>query len=112
MKFCVVILMLALFGFVGRAYGQLKVADLKTTALDASGKPELHLLLAGIRGATRNLRVQTDTATYDIPWSWKAPTADLWLAVGQWRSLMLQVTYADGSRDTVTMRASAGAIKP
>ena len=93
---------LTLFTFVGHAYGQLAVTDLKTTALDANGKPELHVLLTGIRGPTRNLRVQTDTATLDFPWSWKASTADLWIAVGQWNSLMFLVTYADGSRDSVT----------
>jgi len=104
-KTLIVAAILALFGFPGRTYGQLTVTDLKTTAVDASKKPELHLLLGGIRGRTTNLRIQTDIATYNIPWSWKASTADVWIAVGQWNSLTLQLTYADGSRDTVMMRA-------
>ena len=102
-KLWLAISVLTLAAFSGPAYGQLAVTDLKTTALDAAGKPELHVLLTGIRGPTRNLRVQTDTATLDFPWSWKASTADLWIAVGKWNSLVFQVTYADGSRDSATL---------
>jgi hypothetical protein len=102
-KTLIIAAILALFGFTGRAYGQLTMTDLKTTALDANGKPELHLLLTGIRGPTTNLRIKTDTATYDFPWSSKTSTADVWIAVGQWNSLTLQLTYAAGGRDTVTM---------
>ena len=94
---------LALFGCTGRAYGQLTMIDLKTTALDANGKPELHLLLTGIKGPTTSLRIKTDTATYDFTWSSKTSTEDVWIAVGQWNSLTLQLTYAAGGRDTVTM---------
>jgi hypothetical protein len=103
-KLSLAISVLTLFTFGGQAYSQLRVTDLKTTALDAKGKPELHVLLTGIRGPTKNLRVQTDTATLDFPWSWKASTADLWIAVGQWKILMFQVTYADGSHDSVIFR--------
>jgi hypothetical protein len=79
MKVCAAIFILALFGFAGRAHGQLTVTHLRTTAVDANGNPELHLLLGGIRGVTRNLRIQTDIATYEIPWSWKASTSDVWI---------------------------------
>ena len=106
MKTLIVAAIIALFGFAERAYGQLTVTDLNTTAVDAGGKPELHLLLGGIRGLTTNLRIQTDTATYDMPCSWKASTADVWIAVGPWNCLTLQLTYADGIRDIVTMAAA------
>jgi hypothetical protein len=94
---------LAVFGCTERAYGQLAVTDLKTTALDANGKPELHVLLTGIKGPTTNLLIKTDTTTYDFLWSSKTSTADLWIAVGDWNSLTLQLTYLAGGRDTVTM---------
>jgi hypothetical protein len=58
--------MLTLFAFAGQAYGQLAVTDLKTAELDADGKPELHLLLTGIRGPTTNLRFQTDTVMHRL----------------------------------------------
>jgi hypothetical protein len=106
MKLWFAISILTLFAFAGQAYGQLTVTDLKTPMADASGNPELHLLLRGIRGPTTNLRIQTDTAMYDIPWSWKASAADVWIAVGPWNCLTLQLTYADGSRDIVTMAAA------
>ena len=94
---------LALFGCTGRAYGQFTMTDLKTTALDANGKPELHLLLTGIKGPTTSLRIKTDTATYDFTWSSKTSTEDLWIAVGQWNSLTIRLTYVHGSSDSVNL---------
>lgn len=101
------IFMLIAFGLAGRAYGELRVAILKTTALDASGNPELHLLFCGIPMQTTRLLVRSDaSAVQEILWSWKNGTADLWLAIGEWETLTLQIVYADNSRDTVTIKAS------
>jgi hypothetical protein len=108
-----VLFLLMLFGFAGQAYGQLKVTDLKTTARDATGKPELHLLFSNIKGPTKTLRVLTDTKFYEIPWSTKATKADIWLAVGQSSKLLLQVIYVDGSQEIVRMPLSTKTeVKP
>ena len=92
---------------VGRADGELKIYALETTNVDAIGNPELHLLLCGIKMPTMSLRVQTDTIAHDIPWSWKDSTADLWLSIGRWRILIVQVKYANNTSDTATIRAYA-----
>src|ERR1051325_1035797 len=85
---------------------QFSAVELKASARDARGFPEVHLLLTGIKGPTKNIRVQTETATFDIPWSWEQDKADIWLSVGQWKTLTLQLTYPDGSRDVTTIQSS------
>jgi hypothetical protein len=107
MKLCVGVLMLIVFALAVPAYAELKVTVLETTALDAAGNRELHLLLCGIPMLTTALRVQNYKTVEEIPWSWKSSTADLWLAIGKWETLILQILYTDNSRDTVTIKASA-----
>ena len=106
MKLWLTISILIMSGLARPAYGDLQVAVLETTALDALGNPELHLLLCGIPMPTTRLRVQSNREVHDIPWSWKNSTADLWLAIGKWQTLIVQLVYADNSRDTVKIRAS------
>ena len=106
MKICTAMLLLMLFGFVEQVYGQLQVTDLKTTARDATGKPELHLLFSNIKGPTKTLRVLTDKAFYEIPWPTKATKTEVWLAVGESSKFVFEVIYADGSREIVRMRSS------
>jgi len=107
MKFWFATAVLLVFTFVGLARGELQVTNLGTTALDAKGKPELHLRLTGIKAPTKRLRIQTDQAVYDIPWGWKDSSAEVWIAVGEWKKLVLQLTYVDGTVASVALSSLA-----
>ena len=93
------------FALSCEAQSGFSVTLLKTSELDSNHHPELHLLLTGLRGPTKNLRVQTDSITWDFPWSWKTQTADIWLSVGEWKTLTLELTYVDGDRASATLRS-------
>jgi hypothetical protein len=93
--------MLTLFAFAGQAYGQLAVTDLKTAELDADGKP------APV--TDRHQRPDDKSALPD-----RYRYASTFLGHGKparriygssRNRFILQVTYADGSRDMVTFDA-------